>query len=584
MNTGEDIALYPAQYYLLDADQKSRFIGVYPKEGVYSATDKTVTYPELDGAIDVMCSNIAVGHKDIDTNPELTFKHLLTKIKVQLKVDGANDDEKEEVINTWGEVSSIKVVGKKTGAVVTLPAPGSTGEASIATTGGTPGDLELTTKDGKTPASLPLSLTLNDNSDPFGYAMFVPSTAEEKLTLTIGFDDGRTVAVQTPTDQKYEVGKGYKIVVAFEKGEPVPVVITRRVDQWDNNTQQINKPALIETVTPQPATKTLDGLSNAYIVAPGDSVTFTVSRAYEYDDEHDVFTTTLRTDPNGLAYTDGFETKVVWADFNTDTYLEIPPVTGSGKNAVVTVKAKTGASGNAVVKIYKKYDSSETPVWSYHIWVTDYDPENTLLQYKNPNNDVVFMNRNLGAKEAGYIYNTNNAGLYYQWGRKDPFPTEGDPGDGLFTAEETDGTKGTVEWAIQHPGTFLTGFGDWLSSPDPNLWGHGGDKSIYDPCPSGWRVPVHGGTEDTSPWEGFTTSNGGVFSDGYNWDTNAKYPAAGGRNQESGALLDPGTHGSYWSAASSDEDASHLYFYNGTVEVASVGSRAYGVSVRCVRE
>jgi hypothetical protein len=151
-----------------------------------------------------------------------------------------------------------------------------------------------------------------------------------------------------------------------------------------------------------------------------------------------------------------------------------------------------------------KKDGTDEIVWSYHIWVTGYDPKASDATYPNPynrNNNgkrFVFMDRNLGAKEEGQTYldndANNNAGLYYQWGRKDPFPSTGDP--------------------------------------NPN-----------DPS-----YPVS--------------------------------QAVGSFNAEE----TDGTHGSYWSAASSDEDASHLYFYNGAVEVASVGSRAYGVSVRCVRE
>jgi hypothetical protein len=37
---------------------------------------------------------------------------------------------------------------------------------------------------------------------------------------------------------------------------------------------------------------------------------------------------------------------------------------------------------------------------------------------------------------------------------------------------------------------------DWLKTPNSNLWlGDNGEKSPYDPCPFGWRLPVYSDTE-----------------------------------------------------------------------------------------
>ena len=65
-----------------------------------------------------------------------------------------------------------------------------------------------------------------------------------------------------------------------------------------------------------------------------------------------------------------------------------------------------------------------------------------------------------------------------------------------------------MTWAAAHPATLLGRAADpsdpaqrlssWLGQPSPNLWGNAstggrpttaGAKSIYDPCPPGWRVP-----------------------------------------------------------------------------------------------
>jgi hypothetical protein len=93
-----------------------------------------------------------------------------------------------------------------------------------------------------------------------------------------------------------------------------------------------------------------------------------------------------------------------------------------------------------------------------------------------------------------------------------------------------------------------------------------------------------------SPWTGFgdafnqPTNTDGPFSNGHSWGTNAVYPAAGNRNQGTGAVGSPSTGGNYWSAAPSGTSASFLCFSDSNVFVADSFFRASGFSVRCVRE
>lgn len=123
---------------------------------------------------------------------------------------------------------------------------------------------------------------------------------------------------------------------------------------------------------------------------------------------------------------------------------------------------------------------------------------------------AVFMDRNLGA-ETLHAASTSSRGFYYEWGRKDPFPWpdaeivygEGVAHDsfGPFYLGDT-AADATIAWATAHPTTLMgevAGPQDsWLAAPSPYLWGNGSDghtatqrslKSIYDPCPPGWRVP-----------------------------------------------------------------------------------------------
>jgi hypothetical protein len=347
----------------------------------------------------------------------------------------------------------------------------------------------------------------------------------------------------------------------------------------------------VGTVTPQAYTNVADKLTNAYIVAPGATLKFTVSRAYKYADG--AFTTDLRA--TDAAYTGEFEAAVLWADAAViDGDIT---VVGTGKNAVVTLKT-TATAGNAVVAIKKA--ETEDIVWSYHIWVTDYVPEaeNTT----NTQSGYIFMSRNLGAMAADL--STAAYGLYYQWGRKDPFPGVDNPGgvDNAITKEATDSDKGTIAATIAAPNKFLTATAsssyDWLyAARQDDLWGQGADKSVYDPCPSGWRVPGFTSLDDDgSPWKGFTKDNGAWSDDGgKGWDwSNADnllspkqygaYPAAGLRNVTSGTLGSTGGFGSAWGSAVSGTNGCFHAFNSTVVAPSSYDSRALGYPVRCVRE
>jgi hypothetical protein len=338
-------------------------------------------------------------------------------------------------------------------------------------------------------------------------------------------------------------------------------------------------------ITPQSPTKVSDGMTNCFIVAPGKRLKFYVSRAYTHDGS--TFSTTLHT---GGTYTGTFAAEVVWDDA---AVVKSATVSGSGNSAIVTVKTAAAKSGNALVKICRS-DNGET-VWSYHIWVTDYTVAETYTNTDGNGRKIVFMDRNLGATKAG-LGSGLGTGLFYQWGRKDPFPAtlapgDSQPGGGSFTIVTTSSSLGTIVNTIQNPGVFYCAFpnssNDWhYAFRDNELWGHSGTKTIYDPCPSGWRVPVnYNMSEATSPWYGMTSTNG--FSNGYNWGANALYPASGWRHFDNGSLDFIGSYGNYWSASPSSNpnyNVLTLRFNSGEISVNYNNHRGRGFVVRCVQE
>lgn len=167
------------------------------------------------------------------------------------------------------------------------------------------------------------------------------------------------------------------------------------------------------------------------------------------------------------------------------------------------------------------YDANGTILWSWHIWI---QPEVKVVRL----GDYTVMDRNLGATYAPADNNFDsenfyaNLGLYYQWGRKDPFfpPSGKDNTDnstdvwfkkenGVWKEqrENSVSTKNLIPQSVKHPLEFYSsGNSLWQTSfltldAEPNdLWGYVGSagtpgesfaKTMYDPCPPGYRVMQH---------------------------------------------------------------------------------------------
>lgn len=108
------------------------------------------------------------------------------------------------------------------------------------------------------------------------------------------------------------------------------------------------------------------------------------------------------------------------------------------KDGYVYFKTGPKAEGNAVIAVK---DGSGNVLWSWHIWKTHFSLAEIPMQtYKtNPrimdvssyynglvSRNLIMMDRNVGA-EAEILYNSDTEekalGLFYQFGRKDPFPS-----------------------------------------------------------------------------------------------------------------------------------------------------------------
>ena len=303
---------------------------------------------------------------------------------------------------------------------------------------------------------------------------------------------------------------------------------------------------------------------------------------------------------------------VLWETFNSVYAPAVGDLISSVSysNGYITFSTPSAyKEGNALIAAKDAYGNI---LWSWHIWFTDM-PKGQVYY----NNAGTMMDRNLGAISAS-PGDYQSLGLLYQWGRKDPFlgsatidnyGTEPKSTTTWPAGVESSRSTGTIEYATSHPTTFIKlndKNEDWYytggSTTDRTRWTTSDKpKSIYDPCPAGWRVPDGGkngvwhkavGTDQSSykrSPSGQGTNMGGFFGS----DSSIWYPFAGYRDKKYTTLFRAA--GYYWSATndastSSDYINDAYVLINNDYEGGKVYTkynskeRAEGCSVRCIKE
>ncbi|MDE6507696.1 MAG: hypothetical protein K2L04_04440 [Alistipes sp.] len=278
--------------------------------------------------------------------------------------------------------------------------------------------------------------------------------------------------------------------------------------------------------------------------------------------------------------------------------------------------------GNALIGAY---DARDNLLWSWHVWAADFDPEQHPLVLDG----CTLMDRNLGARANGHETADEilaSYGLYYQWGRKDPFigPSSYNAASGGSSAAMYDGSgtsvslkmtasdaaTGTMDYATQHPLEFITApdkDADWLQDGTAARWS-AAEKSVDDPCPYGWRVAP------ATAFAGLTiqddvTAEGTDYASQYGWNLGSGtavsfFAGAGRRNWRDGAVVNiydeslPARAlemqpwvGYYWTSDAEDALSSAFCFWYKADDARLGGirnnrpmGRANGMQVRCVRD
>ena len=225
-----------------------------------------------------------------------------------------------------------------------------------------------------------------------------------------------------------------------------------------------------------------------------------------------------------------------------------------------------GTEGNAIIAAK---DGEGNILWSWHIWVTDFDAEETACTFPS---GAVMMDRNLGA-----LNNSTDVlsfGLLYQWGRKDPFAGSGDGTNNTFAAtypanaisfvNGSDG-RNSLAYATSHPNHNILG-STWNYTNQGTTW-WGAEKTIYDPCPPGWQIPP------VTAWNNYT-------------NTTSSFPLTGGINEGASTLTNVGSNSIPWSYTVRDYEWMRCFkIYNNGASWTTVDDSEADVScgrpVRC---
>lgn len=170
------------------------------------------------------------------------------------------------------------------------------------------------------------------------------------------------------------------------------------------------------------------------------------------------------------------------------------------KDGFLCFSVPKATDGNALVAATA---ADGTVLWSWHLWLTEEVPTVAI-----DGTAFELMDRNLGALGNSAADGEDAFGMYYQWGRKDPFSRvigfEGSEYSYICT-EKGEGEDKTIAYSVAHPNEWIAHAnegdnGDWLAESNNWLWGSNTQdagvwndknvsfKSVFDPCPKGYRV------------------------------------------------------------------------------------------------
>lgn len=465
-------------------------------------------------------------------------------------------------------------------------------------------EITVSTEDAKLAGEFGVNLTIDkvtaDNAPEASYA--------SHNTITLQCEGTGGMLAATPIKARIAMNP-----VQLE-GKQLSITVKIENDSWefkeDGRNYLANKVYPVEvTLNTPPINLNEKGYANSYMVNKANT-------AYKFDAKiQGNGKATTGITPQAIAPKDVF---VVWE--STASQGGVIKDVKLSTDGIVSFTTSSNIGGNALIAVTDGEATEEFPkgtiLWSWHIWSTNYDISQDVTVENTDQQSFQFMNINLGAlntapDEKGY-------GLKYQWGRKDPFYYDGIPASGEVTtgfisepkygwqsssyAPEGDGDNLSLYYSAVFPTAFFKGgvatSNDWygigigIENRNNNLWGNPenglGTKSIYDPCPVGYRVPPQAACKS------FTKPKYANFGCTFTGAEGLFFIGAGNLVHSSGTIAGEGYNKQYslryWTTNTKNTDAisykydlptsSPTFYFNNN----QITQRAQGSSVRCIRE
>ena len=470
-----------------DASSKVNYIGWYPGEGsAYNnpeTTGRTTVDFNVDGSTDILYSDVAHGARLQPFNI-MTFRHALVKYSVKVY---AMEEEGGNVNDFWGQLKAVQfgnMYGKCTLSLPTsyedLPEISSSGSATF--------DKEVTLD------KFPVGFS---NAADVAYVL-APPPVSDRLTISVttqkeGEDPKTSEALAIARD--FKPGKHYQIYLRFSPHGLINAEAV--VGEWEDGD-------MIDVSSNEGVFYNLSEThtANSYIISSPNKYCIDVTvRGNGYTGLAGI----PGADINLYKVGDPVSAEIVWTDLvdsqedNLDGIFTLSPKVVEGR-VFFNVKPKGGnlPEGNVVVGVR---DAGGNMLWTWHLWLTDRPAEQG---YKN---GFAVQDRDMGAVSYDAVNEPEGInGLYYQWGRPTPLPL----GKTVYRPEYDDNGV----WDYNEEVVFTSSDGevkviDRVASPTvyynqkatatdalltKSLWGWRTEtdeyaKTIYDPCPPGYRVP-----------------------------------------------------------------------------------------------
>ena len=522
-----DIHLQPAQYFK-DRTSAVGFMGFYP-DASHAKWQKTsekllttdaqgrpmMTY-DIDGQTDVLFSDFKKGNftSGID---HLTFSHALCRYRVY--VYAVDDDAKKQ----WGALTDVTLMNLPEQLFVSLPKdftdPSQKTEYSFSPAPADPSRYKPTHI--LTGQSMDLPVGVSAKQLVGTYLGGAPAIGV--LGITIETEKYNSVNNNSPVPvsiaRDFKSGHTYNIILRLSTHGVINVdVVTEEwADGGDHDVTQVSQYYM---------DLSRYGTSNSYIVSSSNmAYCFDatvkgngVNRLTRYDGE--VFElpdkdVSLQTVGVKIMSSDS---KLIWDEAKQDYR---PPVDDEERHGeLIRLLADQAIEGKVLFEVpgvlgenglpkegehrllrrgnvrIGGYDAAGNLIWSWHIWVTD-RPRNY-----NYGNGYVSMDRNLGAVSTDPSdFNASVpvlSGCAYQWGRKDPFfihEIMKHPDEYLKEGPVpvSEAHKYPRSFFKREESAYKAGGYDWTTETNDHLWGWISErdnvvKTLYDPCPPGYRV------------------------------------------------------------------------------------------------